>query len=207
MYHHIKMDRSLFDDRTLRCKVAFEYGDPALGMYWVIQGLDDTGIGPGVYRCKAFQVPGHGITCHGKNIKGQHVTQSLHHGRHAARTFEVKQEMVPARSQVGQVGCGAAHLIEPVQRQIHPELVGYGWQVQGRIGTAADGHIQYNGIVDGLRGYYLPGSDVLLHQFHDLHPGLFGQPELLCIHGMGGAAARQAHAECFCDTGHCIGGK
>ena len=74
------------------------------------------------------------------------------------------------------------------------------------VGGAAQSHIDGLGVVEGGLGHDVPGADVLFHQLHDLHPGVFGQAEPGGVDGGNGAVAAEAHADGLGEAVHGVGG-
>ena len=101
---------------------------------------------------------------------------------------------VPGGGQVAQVGGLGGDLVGHIQGQLDAALVGDGGQVEHGVGGAAQGHVHRLGVVEGGGGHDVPGPDVLLHQFHDLHARVLGQPQ---------PGGRTRRGWCRCPAGPC----
>ena len=60
---------------------------------------------------------------------------------------------------VGQVGHPGGHLVEVVELELHPRLVGDGQQVEDGVGGAAQRHGDGDGVLERLLGHDLAGTD------------------------------------------------
>ena len=138
-------------------------------------------------------------------VQQPHVRQLLHNGGHAAGLVQFLHEVFARRCQMAQVGSFLADLIELLQIDGQPRLVGDGRDMQGCVGGTAQRHIYGDGIMKRFCRYDVPGTDVFLHQLHDLHAGMLGELDTSRT-GCGDAAvARQRHAQRFAQAVHGVG--
>ena len=107
---------------------------------------------------------------------------------------------------MAQVGGLGADLVDHVQVQLHPGLVGDGGQVEHGVGGAAQGHVHRLRVVEGGGGHDIPGTDVLLDQLHDLHARVLGQAQAGGVDGGDGSVAPQGHSDGLGQAVHGVGG-
>ena len=103
------------------------------------------------------------------------------------------------------VGSFLADFIELLQIDGQPRLVGDGRDMQGCVGGTAQRHIYGDGIMKRFCRYDVPGTDVFLHQLHDLHAGVLGELDAGGDGSGDTAVARQRHAQRFAQTVHGVG--
>lgn len=91
---------------------------------------------------EALHVLREGLARDGRDIAVQHPRgdEQLLHGRHAPDLVEVRHEVFPAGSKVGDEGDLVADALEVVQRQLHPSRDGHGEEVQHRVRGPAQRH-------------------------------------------------------------------
>ena len=106
---------------------------------------------------------------------------------------------------MAQVGGLLADLIELLQVDGQPRLVGDGRDMQGCVGGTAQRHIYGDGIMKRFCRYDVPGTDVFLHQLHDLHAGMLGELDAGGDGSGDAAVARQRHAQRFAQAVHGVG--
>ena len=68
---------------------------------------------------------------------------------------------LPCGLSVGHVRHPGRHLVEVVQLQVDPGLVGDGQQVQDGVGRTAQRHDHGDGVLERLLGHDVPGPDPL----------------------------------------------
>ena len=107
---------------------------------------------------------------------------------------------------MAEVGGLAGNFIGQLQAQFNAALVGDGGEVEHGVGGAAQGHVHGLGVVEGGFRHDVPGTDVFLHQFHDLHAGVLGQPQPGGPDGGNGAVAPEGHADGLRQAVHGVGG-
>ena len=74
------------------------------------------------------------------------------------------------------------------------------------VGRTAQCHVDGLGVVEGGGGHNITGTDVLLHQFHDLHTGVLGKAQASRHHGGDRAVAGQGHTDGLGKAVHGVGG-
>ena len=100
-----------------------------------------------------------------------------------------------------------ADLVEQVQGQVDPGLIGDGRHVEHGVGGAAQGHVHRHGVLEGRERGDLPGQDLLGDQLHDLHAGFLGQANAGRVHRRDGAVAGQGQPQGLAQAVHGIGGE
>ena len=201
---HFRGHGALLHHAAVRGQIAEQGGDAAgLGIR-LLQRADETGVQ--IFR--RFQVFPYGLTRHGRQrgIQQTGLGQFLHDGPDAAGPVQILDIGVTGRSQMAEVGSLVADAVDHAQIQLHPGLVSDGGQVQHGVGGAAQRHVHGLGVVEGGFRHNIPGPDVFLHQFHDLHAGLLGQPQPGGVHGGNGAVAPEGHADGLRQAVHGVGG-
>ncbi|OPZ73687.1 MAG: hypothetical protein BWY80_00871 [Firmicutes bacterium ADurb.Bin456] len=79
--------------------------------------------------------------------------------------------------------------------------------MQYRVAGASDGHIQGDGVAEGVQGHDIPGPDVVLDHLHSLPSSQLGQGLALTIRGRNGTVAGKAYPQGFRQAVHGVGGK
>ena len=187
MDHHLGGYGGLLHHAAVGGQVALEHRDAAGLGVGVVDGADDVGIAVD----HTLQILGHRLAGagHQAGVQQAGLCQLGHNGVHAAGPLQVLHIGISRRGQVTQVGRLQGDLIGHVEGQLDAALVGNGGQVKHSVGGAAQGHVHRLRVVEGGLGHNVPGADVLLHQFHDLHARVLGQAEPGGPHGGDGAVA------------------
>ena len=81
----------------------------------------------------------------------------------------------PRGRDLAHVGHPVGHLVDVRQGVVDARLAGDGQQVEDRVGGAAHGHVQHEGVVEGLARDDLPRRHVLADEVHDARGGAPGQ--------------------------------
>ena len=185
--------------------VAEEEGQAAGGGVGVREGTDDLRVpvlGVGDVLPQGLAGDGGDV---GVQISG--VGEFPHHGADAAGGVQLLHEVLPGGGQVAEVGGLLADLVEELQVQGDPGLVGDGGQVQGAVGGAAQGHVHGDGVAEGVQGHDVPGPDVPADQVHDGGAGVLGQLDPGGVGGGDGAVAGQGQAQGLAEAVHGVGGE
>ena len=74
------------------------------------------------------------------------------------------------------------------------------------VGGTAQGHVDGLGVAESLAGHDVPGADIFLHQLHNFHAGVLGQPQPGGPHGGDGAVAPEGHTDGLGEAVHGVGG-
>jgi hypothetical protein len=83
------------------------------------------------------------------------IQELLHHHRYPADAIEIAHVVLAVRFGISQMGHPGRHLVEVVESQLDPSLIGDGQQVEHRVGGAPQGHGDGDGILKGLFGHHL----------------------------------------------------
>ena len=204
MHHHFLSDGALFDHAAVGGQIAFEYGNAAGCGIGVIDGADQFGIAVN----DAGEVFSDGFAGAGRQrgVEQIGLGQLGHDGVYAAGPVEIFHESVTGGRQVTQVRSPGADLVGHIEGQCNAAFVGNGGQMEHGVGGAAQSHVDGFGVVESGLGHNIPGTDVLFHQFHDLHAGVFGQTQAGGVDGGNGAVAPQGHADGFGQAVHGVSG-
>ena len=113
-----------------------------------------------------------------------------------------------AGAQLGEVRRFMGNLVEQGKGQPDAGFVGDGRQVQCRVRAAADGHVDGDGVLEGVQGHDVAGQDLFLHEADDRFACFLGEAGTVPLEGgRNGAVAGQAHAEYFGQAVHGVGRK
>ena len=77
--------------------------------------------------------------------------------------------------------------------------------MQNRVGGAAEGHVDSDGVFHALPGDDVERTDVLAQELHDTHAGVLGQTQAGGVDGRNGAVAGQGHADGLGKAVHGVG--
>ena len=86
--------------------------------------------------------------------------------------------------------------------QLHTRFMRDGRQMKHGIGGAAQRHIHGEGVQESLLRHDIPGTDIFLHQLHDLHARMLGKADSLGINRRNGSISLQAHSQRLRQTVH-----
>ena len=134
------------------------------------------------------------------------VRQLLHHRIDAASPLQILHKRGTRRGQMTQVGGSGIELVHMCKINVNAAFMGNGRQVQHGIGGAAQRHVHDLGIVEGVLGHDITGTDVLAEQLHHLHACLLGKAQTGGVDGGNGAVAPKSHADGLGETVHGVGG-
>ena len=198
MYPHLRRHGTALYNTAIAGDITKQERQAAGGGIGLVQRADDLGIAV----VRVGDIFPHGIAGDGRQLRVQQprVRQLLHDGRHAAGLVQFLR-----RCQMAQVGSFLADFIELLQIDGQPRLVGDGRDMQGCVGGTAQRHIYGDGIMKRFCRYDVPGTDVFLHQLHDLHAGVLGELDAGGDGSGDTAVARQRHAQRFAQTVHGVG--
>ena len=135
------------------------------------------------------------------------LQELVHDHRHAAGLVHVGHDETSGRPEVGQVRGAVADLVEVIDGQRHVGLVGYGQQVQHRVGGAAHGHDYGDCVLEGLARHDVPRIDALVQQVVDDLTGAHRHVLVSRVHSRNGSRAWYGHAHGLDGRRHCVGGK
>ena len=202
--HHLRGHSGLLHHAAVGGQVALQHGDAAGLGIGSLDGADDLRVPVDHARqvlCHRLAGAGHQA-----GVQQPRLGQLGHDGVDAAGPLQVLHIGVARRGQVAQVGGLLRDLIGHVEGELDAALMGDGRQVEHGVGGAAQGHVDGLGVVEGGLGHDVPGADIPLHQLHDLHAGVLGQPQAGGPHGGDGAVAPQPHADGLGEAVHGVGG-
>ena len=114
----------------------------------------------------------------------------------AARGEEVVGDETSAWLEVGEQRRFFADSVEILDLQIHARFLGDGQQMQHAVGRSARGEHGCDGVLEGLPGHNVPGTDIPAHQVHYLAAAFAGHFRFV---RMGSGHARAADGR---DTQH-----
>jgi hypothetical protein len=100
------------------------------------------------------------------------VRKLLHHRGQAAGVAEVLHQELAAGLQVDEAGQFAGEAVEVLHGERHAHAAGDRDQVDHRVGRAADGGVDADGVLEGLAGEDLRQQLVLVHHVDDAPAGL-----------------------------------
>ena len=132
---------------------------------------------------------------HRKAIEMQQVFQFTHQGAHAAGSEEVLHVAVADRLQVHQHRRGVGQFVELLQRHEQAGAACDRGQMDDRIGGAADGQQDPQGVLDGFLIHDFVGRKLRADQPHRGLAGCFRRTQAVRMHGWNRGRARQDHAE------------
>ena len=193
-------------DTGVGSQVAPQNGHAAGKAEGIINGADGT-AGVGIQILMGCNVLADGMRgdSHLIVIK-KFVGHVLHHAHHAAILEEVDDVVVAGRIHLGDLRRRTGEVVKLRQNiDIQLSFVGDGDQVHHSIGGAAHGHAGLDGVADTAIGDDLAGSDLLLHQLHDLDAGFLGQSQAASGGGGGQAGVRERHAHGLSQRAHGVG--
>ena len=147
---------------------------------------------------------GHGTAA---GVEQVFLVQFVHHGIDAAGPVEVVHVVMAVGTDVAEVGRGLADLVELLQRQRQPKLIGDSRKVQRCVCGARNGHVHTNGVFKGLLGQDVPGADVIFDQIDNRHARALGKPQAFAVIAGDRAVAGKRHAKGLGQTVHGVCGK
>ena len=130
----------------------------------------------------------------------------MHHRQNAAGVIKVFQMVIPARSQMAEIGHLGRDPVGDEDIQVDPRFAGDRRKVQHRIGRAAEGHVDGEGVFKRLLRHDVQRPDILFEQLHDPISRFFGKPIPLGIDGGNRAVPRKAHSDRLGEAVHAVGG-
>ena len=201
---HLRGNGAALDYAAVRCDVAPQDLQTAGGGVGVLDGAD----GLIVQDAGTLDVLAQRFAGDGGNIQIQQALlgQLGLHGGDAACGVEVGHVSRTGGSQMAEVRGLGADLVEELQVDGDPGLVGDGQQVQHGVGGAAQRHITGERVADGALVDDLAGSDALIDHLHDGHTGVLGQLQTLRVDRRDGAVAGQGDADGLAQAVHAVGG-
>ena len=204
VYQHLRHYGRPLDHAGIRGQVALQHGDATGGAVGIFHGTDDLRVQiAGVGNVFANGLAGAGNQA---GVEQAQPADLMHDGVDAASLVQVLHIGGTGGGQMAEVGGFLADGVGNVHVQVNAALMGNGGQVKHRVGGAAQGHIHGQGVLKGLFGHDVPGTDVLPKQFHNLHTGVLGQDDAGGVDGGNRAVARQAHAQHLGQAVHRVGG-
>ena len=204
VHQHFICHGAALDHAAVGSQIALQYGDAAglgVGLFYRTNHGRITVDGSGDILAQRLA----GNSQHG-GIQQLQLGKFLQHGVHAAGFVQVFHISGAGGGQMAQVGGLGADGIGDIQIQLDAALIGDGRQMQHAVGGAAQGHVGGEGIAEGSLGHNVAGTDVLLHQLHHLHTGVFRQLDAGRVNGGDGTVALQTHAQNLGEAVHGVGG-
>jgi hypothetical protein len=171
MLHQFGTGSRRLEDCTQWCEVAPQHTNAAVGADRVVEGADHFVLA--VDRCFA------GVFAEGLAVDGQGIrvrdqvglTEAAQHRRQAASVVELLHQEAPGRLQVDDGRHATAHAGPVVQVELDADAPGDGFQVNHRVGRAADGCVHTNRVFESLLGQDLRQLQVFTHHLHRTHAG------------------------------------
>src|SRR5512143_1233437 len=197
--HHLVADRGLFDDGPVRREIARKHGDAALFMIGLIERPDDVLVP----HAACLSQCNDGFAAHGRRTLELALEPGQHAGNAACR-IEVFEIVMAARQHIANMRRRSADLVERIHRQCYTCLVRYRGDVERCIRGAAEGHVDANGVLEGVLRHDLSRREILPYHAGDAFAALEGDSSLLARNGKRRGASRQAHAERLGDACHSV---
>ena len=199
---HFRCYGASLDHAAILCDVAPHNGDAACFAVWFVDRTDDVVVFY-VRSCKVFA---HGFSCCRDKVfvDEAFLVQFTEHCHQTACTVQIVHVSAAGRSQVAEVWNFGAEFVEDVQVKMYACFVGDGQQVEYAVGGAAQSHIAGQSVAQGLFVDDIPRLDVLFHQVHDSHSGVFCQTDPSAVHCRDRTVSRQGDADCFGETVHAV---
>ena len=184
---HLPGAGGVLDHRALRGQVALQDGDGAVGADGLVEGVDD--VLPGgaplgavgvalvveAVGLQLVQVLPQGLARDGHHVQVEHGADLLHDPGHAAGIIEELGGPLAGGADVQQVVRPPVEPVKGVGVDLQAELLGHGGDVEEGVGGAGDGGMDHDGVLKGLHGDDVPGSQALSGQLHNLGAGPVGR--------------------------------
>ena len=181
-------------------EVAAQDGKAALRHQWRVQRPDDFLV----EALRTCHIAGNGLAIHGEGITMQQARsqKALHHHRQTACVVEVFHQVLARWHQVDDGGNVAPQGVPIVQREWDAHAARNGNQMDHRIGGAANGAADADGVFKSFAGENVGQADIAIDQVDNVPAGTLGQLIAARIHGGDRSVFRQAYAHGFDQTGH-----
>ncbi len=201
----VEIDAGHLDDAPLGGHRAGQDRDATIGVNRVVEQMDDRAVGPRrIERCKVLGdgPPGHRETI---SVQKAGIEQLAHDDRNTADAIDVTHVELAVRLRIGDVRHPNADLVEVIERQVHPGLVGDRQQVQHGVGGAPEGHHHRDRVLEGLLRHDLSGGDAPFDQTDHGLAARIREVVPAAVHRRGRGAAGQRHADRLGDRRHGVG--
>ncbi|CNT85741.1 Uncharacterised protein [Salmonella enterica subsp. enterica serovar Bovismorbificans] len=179
MVVHIRRTGRVFNDRSFRRDVAFQYRNRPFfgGIFWFTDHLLRTDFvivevtvvaGKEARLMEHFQVVAERTASNGKNIKIQIIAQIPLHHWHAASEPHHFGNVFTAGLNIGQI---RDFVIDPIKQfglQLPSKFMSDGRKVDHRIGAATNSSMDFDSIFKRRRSQDLMGGDIFLRQIQRL---------------------------------------
>ena len=202
MGKHFRSDCTSLYYAAVLCDVAPHNGNTAGFAVWFVDRTNDIVVFY-VCSCKVFAY-GFSGCCDETLVDEPFFVQFAEYCHQTACAVQIVHVSAAGRSQVAEVWNFGTEFVEDVQVKMYACFVGDGQQVEYTVGGTAQSHIAGQSVAQGLFIDDIPCLDVLFHQVHDSHSGVFCQTDPPAVHCRDRAVSRQCDADRFGEAVHAV---
>ena len=195
-----------FQHRAVGGEIAEQHGQAALLAVGIVQRADHVAI----FHDRVADVFAQRFAGDGDAVEIQRARfagEGFEDRADSAGTIDIFHVIFAGRRDFADIRHARADFVEMGQVEWLSGFDGDGQRVQHRVGRAAHGHIEGEGVFESLVGEDVARADVLRHEIDDPATRLFEQFIALRIGGEDAAVARERPTERFAQAVHAVGGE
>ena len=202
MHQHFITDRRSLYYTSVRSQVSFQNCKTTGSRIWIIDRTDYFRI----LIVASFYIFADCLSgnCHALCVEQSFFIQLIHNRIYAACLIEILDICMSGRSQMTEIRSFFADTVGKVNFKIHADFMGNGRDMKHAVCRASQRHINCKGIQNCLFCNNVSRTDILSHQFHHLHTGMFCQLKTRRIYSRYGSVSFQSHSQSLCQTIHAV---